>query len=330
MRYPLLLILTLTLLPMAPQAEADQILICDLVFSQSSTGSLLDSIYSERGYDVERTQHIPDSDSFPEVTIIWAGIAEYCFWHTLTDAEEDRIIQALISGRNVWAMGHRPFGHLWQWFGFNELLWDPQPLDTLYGVVSNFLAGYTWRYQERPMSTYAISGHDGNTARGEWDVLNGGPDNPGERGCRAVAYPDSVYYYKTFVLNMDLSRIIESDTFATVEDFALKVMCDWFELCPQGVEDKESELLPGNFHLSNYPNPFNATTNINYQLPADSWVKLEVYNLLGQKVATLVEEGQEAGYESVIWDASEVSSGLYFYKLTAGDYTEAKRMMLVK
>ncbi len=80
----------------------------------------------------------------------------------------------------------------------------------------------------------------------------------------------------------------------------------------------------------NYPNPFNATTNINYQLPVDSWVNLEVYNVLGEKVATLVEEKQEAGYRSVIWDASEHSSGLYFYKLTAGDFTETKRMMLVK
>jgi len=85
------------------------------------------------------------------------------------------------------------------------------------------------------------------------------------------------------------------------------------------------------FTLSqNYPNPFNATTTIYYQVPAHSHVKLEVYNLLGQKVATLVDERQQVGYKSVNWDASEVSSGLYFYKLTAGDYIETRRMMLVK
>jgi len=89
--------------------------------------------------------------------------------------------------------------------------------------------------------------------------------------------------------------------------------------------------LPVEFTLeSNYPNPFNARTVINYQLPITADVRLEVYNLLGEKVATLVDAQQQAGYRSVAWDASEVSSGLYFYKLSAGDFTETRRMMLVK
>jgi len=98
---------------------------------------------------------------------------------------------------------------------------------------------------------------------------------------------------------------------------------------------KESHLAGSNlanvYALSqNYPNPFNALTVIKYQLPVNGHLKLEIYNLLGQKVATLVDGEQQAGYRSVVWDASEVSSGLYFYKLTAGDYTETRRMMLVK
>jgi predicted outer membrane repeat protein len=89
--------------------------------------------------------------------------------------------------------------------------------------------------------------------------------------------------------------------------------------------------LPTEHALSqNYPNPFNASTAIEYQLPVESHVELEVYNTLGRKVVTLVEERQEAGYKSVTWDASSVSSGVYFYKLTVGDFTETKRMMLVK
>lgn len=89
--------------------------------------------------------------------------------------------------------------------------------------------------------------------------------------------------------------------------------------------------LPANYALSrSYPNPFNATTVISYQLALDGHVKLEVYNLLGQKVATLVDEQQQAGYKSVIWQASLLSSGLYFCRLTAGDFDETRRMMLVK
>jgi len=94
----------------------------------------------------------------------------------------------------------------------------------------------------------------------------------------------------------------------------------------EGVTDLPSEFAL----LSNYPNPFNAQTVIEYQLPVSASVKLEVYNLLGNKVTTLVEGEQEAGYKSVSWDASDVSSGIYFYKLSAGDYTETMRMILVK
>jgi parallel beta-helix repeat protein len=89
--------------------------------------------------------------------------------------------------------------------------------------------------------------------------------------------------------------------------------------------------VPAHYALSqNYPNPFNALTVIKYQLPVDGHVKLEVYNLFGQSVATLVDSKQQAGYRSVVWDASEVSSGLYFYRLTAGDFTQTRRMMVVK
>jgi len=89
--------------------------------------------------------------------------------------------------------------------------------------------------------------------------------------------------------------------------------------------------LPSEFALmSNYPNPFNAQTVIQYQLPASSSVKLEVYNIIGEKLATLIDTEQEAGYKSVTWEDSEAASGVYFYKLTAGDFAEVKRMTLLR
>ncbi|MCP4633093.1 MAG: T9SS type A sorting domain-containing protein [candidate division Zixibacteria bacterium] len=80
----------------------------------------------------------------------------------------------------------------------------------------------------------------------------------------------------------------------------------------------------------NHPNPFNSSTTIKYILRTPSIVRLEVYNLLGQNIETLVDEYQTAGHKSVTWDASSYSSGIYFYKLTAGDKTYTKRMTLLK
>jgi flagellar hook assembly protein FlgD len=69
---------------------------------------------------------------------------------------------------------------------------------------------------------------------------------------------------------------------------------------------------------------------INYQLPLISDVELSVYNLLGQKVVTLVSRRQEAGYHQVEWDASQYSSGIYYYRFTAGKFQDVKKMILVK
>jgi len=89
--------------------------------------------------------------------------------------------------------------------------------------------------------------------------------------------------------------------------------------------------LPTEFKLEqNYPNPFNPITEIEYALPKDCWVKLGIYNLLGQRVATLVNRKQRAGYKAARWDASSFASGIYFYRLQAGNFTKAKKMILLK
>jgi hypothetical protein len=82
--------------------------------------------------------------------------------------------------------------------------------------------------------------------------------------------------------------------------------------------------------MQNYPNPFNPFTVIRYSLPLKSHVTLRIYNLIGQEVATLVDEIQDAGFKQVEWNASQLPSGLYVYRLTAGDFTDAKKLLLVK
>lgn len=89
--------------------------------------------------------------------------------------------------------------------------------------------------------------------------------------------------------------------------------------------------LPTRFSLSqNYPNPFNPVTVISYTLPAAAHVRLDVYNILGQKVVTLVNDKQEAGEHEIAFDCSACASGIYFYRLTADQAMETKKMLLLK
>lgn len=88
---------------------------------------------------------------------------------------------------------------------------------------------------------------------------------------------------------------------------------------------------PNKYAISqNYPNPFNASTLISYELPNQSDIRIEIYDILGSKVTTLQDGIQPAGNYQVIWRPEELSSGVYFYRLQADDYTESKRMILVK
>jgi outer membrane protein assembly factor BamB len=89
--------------------------------------------------------------------------------------------------------------------------------------------------------------------------------------------------------------------------------------------------LPTKFTgLGNSPNPFNVSSIISYNLETSGNVTLEVYDLLGRRVATLVDGEQQSGEHQVLWDASQCASGIYFYRLTAGDFTETRRTTLLK
>ncbi len=95
--------------------------------------------------------------------------------------------------------------------------------------------------------------------------------------------------------------------------------------------DENSASIPTEHKLEqNIPNPFNPSSIVNYQLPIDNWVTLRVYNILGKEVATLVDGFEPAGYKSVNFDASSLPSGVYFYRMIAGSYTDVKKMMVAK
>lgn len=89
--------------------------------------------------------------------------------------------------------------------------------------------------------------------------------------------------------------------------------------------------IPSEFKLEqNYPNPFNPVTTINYSLPKASNVSIKIYDMLGNEVMNIVNEFKQAGNYSASVDASSLASGVYFYKMEAGNYKDAKKMILVK
>jgi hypothetical protein len=105
---------------------------------------------------------------------------------------------------------------------------------------------------------------------------------------------------------------------------------------PLQVMAKTDYGIPHGFELlQNHPNPFNPETEISYDLPKDSWVKLSIYNIRGQKVKALVDGFEAAGHKRVHWDGTNeegdrVASGVYLYRLEAGDFTATKKMVLLR
>ena len=88
---------------------------------------------------------------------------------------------------------------------------------------------------------------------------------------------------------------------------------------------------PIDYSLSqNYPNPFNPSTTISYSIPADGYVTLKVYDVLGNEVASLVDEQKQSGIFDVYFNASALSSGVYYYTLKAGEFTSTKKLVLMK
>ena len=90
-------------------------------------------------------------------------------------------------------------------------------------------------------------------------------------------------------------------------------------------------LVPDRFSLEqNYPNPFNPTTHFQFSLSSGQFVTLKIYDVLGKEIATLVDGERNAGTYSVNWDASGLPSGVYFYRMKAGDFVDTKKLVLTK
>jgi hypothetical protein len=130
----------------------------------------------------------------------------------------------------------------------------------------------------------------------------------------------------TFLLN-DVADSLTADGWALFDSSIM-----WAMGTESSTSVEELSLgIPSDFVLyDNYPNPFNPETHIAFSIPAQNRVRLSVWNALGQKVTTLVDEIRPAGKHTAIFDASEFSSGAFFYRLEAGSYTLTKKMLFLK
>lgn len=146
--------------------------------------------------------------------------------------------------------------------------------------------------------------------------------------------PQNGDYLRYESYNMNIPVVLDNNSFILFivsHDEILKKTNYYLRFYRINQVTSVKEEKPLNFVLyQNYPNPFNSETTISYEIPARTYVKLVIYNVLGQKVATLVDEIQEPGKYRIKFDANGLPSGVYIYRLEAGGYIEKKKMILIK
>ena len=148
-------------------------------------------------------------------------------------------------------------------------------------------------------------------------------------GVSGLAYSTTYYWHVKSLNCTDSTDYVNGPTWAfTTEPDPCPPPCNPHSTIPQNPEDNAR---PTAYALAqNFPNPFNPTTQFKYAIPFDAHVSLTVYDVLGREVAVLVNGFQTAGYKSIDLDASHLPSGVYFYRLSAGRFTDIKKMILMR
>jgi len=154
-------------------------------------------------------------------------------------------------------------------------------------------------------------------------------DTTGVRSLKSQEYPFAPIYQFVFKQNIGLIAVSMSDGMTGFPFYSTHHSLNYSVITAVTSPSNSSHV--NNFCLfQNYPNPFNPSTTIRYSLPSSAKVRLTIHDMLGRKIQTLIDEEQSAGWKEVQWNASNVASGIYFYKIQSGNFTEMKKMMLLK
>jgi hypothetical protein len=195
----------------------------------------------------------------------------------------------------------------------------------LYGEFNPRYGQTSW-FSERSRNT--MHGEDPNLQHVivfpnyKWD-----PEHPGDLEYRIRVSNSYVLCWEDMVRNPE-SPFFPPPTRRDFDDFIIEV--GGIQGVLLDVSSPEVQTPKSHTLAQNYPNPFNAETNISFDLPRAAEVSLKIYSLSGQTIETLIDGKMEAGRHTVTWDASGHSSGIYFYKLSAGEVSEIRRMALLK
>lgn len=193
--------------------------------------------------------------------------------------------------------------------------------ETVNGSIGNFQDGVIDLIAEED-----IAPNQGNILVNRLEQV----ENQLDHGHETIAMLE-MYLFKARILILRLSNKISNETYKEL-DYSTDGVIDLIsDIQGRPTIFNATLLQPKTYSLSqNYPNPFNPSTTIEYSVPENSFVSLKIFDMTGREISTLVSTQQETGTYIVDWNAAKLSSGVYFYRLNAGNFVETKKMILAK
>jgi len=264
------------------------------IWSQTDSGAVRQEIVAKTDYADSVSWTLREYRTFDSH---WGSIATGFHDSTFSDSMTYVLIE-LKSGR------HR----LYQQVSYDEFYWDGRYSRAFFSVFP------FWRDEWDSLHVYRFCPVDSQST-----ATFGPPEEPFARpNSRTIRLKKD-----TGLVSLEMGGTVignfESSSFQLLHKVVLEVERNPGDAIPNAI-----------ILLQNYPNPFNPSTTIRYSMPHRSHATLSVYNALGQQVAILVNQDLQAGYHEVRFDASNLASGIYFYRLIAGDFVQTRKLCLVR